>query len=82
MWTANGWRAVRGGGLGNWGDEISVNGVDRGKTSVHIFSNLFLKMLTDGAIMTEAGGLFQYFTTLAEKAGALFRRWLVPWSTL
>ncbi len=27
--TVNGWRAVRGGGeLGNWGDEISINGED------------------------------------------------------
>ncbi len=26
--TVNGWRAGGGGGLGNWGDEISVNGGD------------------------------------------------------
>ncbi len=30
----------------------------------------------------EAGGLFQYFATLTEKADPLFQRWLLPWSTL
>ncbi len=27
------------------------------------FSNIFLKTLTEGAVTTKAGGLFQYFTT-------------------
>ncbi len=35
-----------------------------GKTSVQPFYNLFLKTLTEGAVTTEAGSLFQYFTTL------------------
>ncbi len=43
------------------------------------FSNLFLKILTEGAVTTEAGSLFQYFTTLTEKAQSLPRRWLAPW---
>ncbi len=38
------------------------------ETSVHTFSNLFLKILTEGAVTTEAESLFQYFTPLAEKA--------------
>ncbi len=32
--------------------------------------------------MTEAGSLFQSFTTLTENAVPLLRRWLAPWSTL
>ncbi len=35
-----------------------------GKIFVQPFSNLFLKTLTEGALTTEAGSLFQYFTTL------------------
>ncbi len=31
-----------------------------------LLSNLFLKTLTEGAVTTEAGSLFQYFTTLTE----------------
>ncbi len=42
---------------------------EMGKTSVETFSNRFLKTLTEGAITTEAGSLFQYFTTLTENAG-------------
>ncbi len=51
-------------------------------TSVQIFSNIFFKTSTEGAVTTEAGSLFQYFTTLTEKADPLLRRWLVPWTTL
>ncbi len=54
----------------------------RGKTYVQIFSNLFLKILTEGTVSTEAGSLFQYFTILTENADHLLRRWLAPWSTL
>ncbi len=53
----------RGGGVGvfsQWGRW--------GKTSVHTSSNRFLKTLTEGAVTTEAGSLFQYFTTLTENA--------------
>ncbi len=53
-----------------------------GMTSVQIFSNLFFETSTEGAVTTEAGSLFQYFTTLPEKADPLLRRWLVPWTTL
>ncbi len=47
-----------------------------GKTSVQTFSNLFLKTLTEGAVVTEAGSLFQYFTTPTENAD------LAPWIAL
>ncbi len=49
-----------------------------GKASVQTF----LKTLTEGAVTTEGGSLFQYFTTLTENAGPLLRWWLAPWSTL
>ncbi len=49
-----------------------------GNTSVQTFSNLFLKIPTEGAVTTEAGSLFQYFTTLTEKADPLLQRRLVP----
>ncbi len=70
------------GGVQVGGDECSVNEGEWGKTSVQTFSNLFLKALTEGAVTTEAGSLFQHFTTLIENADPLFRRWLAPWSTL
>ncbi len=35
-----------------------------GKTSVQTFPSRFLKALTQGAVTTEAGSLFQYFTTI------------------
>ncbi len=38
-----------------------------GKTSVQALSNLFLKILPEEAVTTEAGGLFQYLMTLNEK---------------
>ncbi len=41
-----------------------------GKTSVQTFPTLFLNIFTDGAVTTETGSLFQYFTTL-----------IGPWST-
>ncbi len=76
MITVNGWCA---GGKGRcvfsqWGRW--------GKISVHTSSNRFLKTLTEGAVTTEAGSLFQYFTTLTENADPLLRRRLAPWSTL
>ncbi len=42
-----------------------------GKTSVQTSSNRFLKILTEGAVATEAGSLFQYFTILTENADPL-----------
>ncbi len=40
----------------------------------------FLQPCLEGAVTTETGSLFQYFTTLTEKADPLLPRWLVPWS--
>ncbi len=69
------------GALGNRGDEISVNGQD-GDKILPTVANLFLKILTEVAVATEAGCLFQYYTTLTEKAAPLLWWWLVHWSTL
>ncbi len=55
---------------------------DGGKTSVQTKSNHFLNMLTEGAVTMEVRKLFQYFTTLVEKADPLLRQWLPLWSTL
>ncbi len=52
------------------------------KTSVQTFSNFFLKTFTEGAVTTEAWGLFQYFTALIENAARVLWRWLALWSTL
>ncbi len=49
-----------------------------GKTSVQNFFNLFLKTLTEGAVTTEAGNLFHYFTSFTESADPLLWRWLAP----
>ncbi len=46
------------------------------------FLQPFLKTLTEGAVTTEAGGLFQYSTTLTKNADPLLQRWLAPWSAL
>ncbi len=53
------------------GVQVGRGGGD--ETSVPTFSNLFLKTLTEGAVTTEAGSLFQYFTTLIENADPLLR---------
>ncbi len=52
------------------------------KAFVQNFSNRSLKTLTECAVTTEAGSLFQYFTNLSENADPLLRRWLAPSSTL
>ncbi len=52
-----------------------------GETSVLTFSSPFMRTLTEGAVTTEGGSLFQYFTTLAENVDPFLRRWLAPWST-
>ncbi len=50
MGTVNWWRAVgKGGGLGNWEYENSVNGEDRER----FLSKLSLKILIEGALTTE-----------------------------
>ncbi len=73
----------RGWGVGESGVWVSVQSMGIWeKTSVQTFSNRFLKALTEGAVTTEAGTLFQYFTTITENADPLLRRWLAPWSTL
>ncbi len=78
MITVNGWCAGGKGGevgvLSQWGRW--------GKTSVQTSSNRFLKTFTEGAVTTEAGSLFQYFTTLTENADPLLRRRLAPWGIL
>ncbi len=84
MITVNGWYA---GGKEGFGGRVKGGCVFSewgkwGKTSVQTFSNLLLKTLTEGAATTEAGSLFQYFTTLTENADPLLRRWLAPWSSL
>ncbi len=45
------------------------------EVSFQIFSNLFLKIFTEGAVTTEVGSLFQYFTTITEKAGGGSCEW-------
>ncbi len=45
-------------------------------------SSPYLKLLTEGAITTEAGSLFLCFTTLTEKADPLLQRWLLFGYTL
>ncbi len=42
---------------------------------------LYLKILAEGAETTEAGSLFQCFTTLTENADPFLQQWLAPWST-
>ncbi len=37
-----------------------------GEVGEGLLCNIFLKTLTEGAVTTEAGSLFQYFTTLAD----------------
>ncbi len=65
---------VERGGVGTWGVGVSVQSMGRwGKTSVQTFSNPFLKKLTEEAVTTEAGSLFQYFTTFIENANPLLR---------
>ncbi len=49
-----------------------------GGACVHTLPNLFLKMLTEGAVPTVAGSLYQYFRTLIKKAHPSLRRRLVP----
>ncbi len=75
MITVNGWCA---GGKGG-GDRVGVFSQwgRLGKTSVQTSSNRFLKALTEGAVTTEAGSLFQYCTTPTENADPLLRRWLL-----
>ncbi len=51
-------------GVGEWGDECSVNGGD----GERLLSNLFVTALTEGAVTMEVGSLFQYFRTLTESA--------------
>ncbi len=42
------------------------------------FLQPFPETMTEGAVATEAGSLFQYFTNLTENADPLLRRWLAP----
>ncbi len=72
--------------VGRWGGGREKGGMsvqsmgEMGKDFLQTSSNRFLKTLTEGAVTTEAGSLFQYFTTLTENADPLLRRWLAPWN--
>ncbi len=55
------------GGEEGCGDDFnSIGGY--GKSPIQTSTNLVLKTLIEEAVTTEAGSLFQYFTTLTEKA--------------
>ncbi len=84
MITGNRWCAGgKGWGLGEKGGGLVFSQWGRwGKTSVQTSSIRFLETLTEGAVTTEAGSLFQFFTTLTDNANPLLWRWLAPWSTL
>ncbi len=64
--------------MGKWGWEgerlVGVSVQSMGEVGKDFCPN-FLKTLTEGAVTTEAGNLFQYFTTLTENADPLLRRW-------
>ncbi len=55
---------------------------DKGKISVQTGYNLFLKILTEETMTTEAGSYFLYLTTLDEKADHLLRRWTMRCNTV
>ncbi len=57
-----GWVRVRNGEV----SAQSIGGGRWGKTSVQTVYNLFLQKLIEGAVMTDARSLFQYFTTLTK----------------
>ncbi len=67
MITVNGWCAGGKGGRGKGVGECSVNGGD----GERLLFNLFLIVLTEGAVTTEAGSLFHYTTTLTENADTI-----------
>ncbi len=72
MITVNVWCA---GGMG--GGEFAnmeINGGD--EIFAQTYFDRFLKTLTEGAVTTEAGSLFQYFTTLTENGDPSLRRWI------
>ncbi len=79
MVIVNGWCAGGEGGVRSLGRCVLSQW---GKTSVQTFSNRFLKTLKEGAVTTEAGSLYQYFSTLTENTDPLLRRLLAPWSAL
>ncbi len=76
------------GGVQVWGGVrvLSINVFSQwkrwAKTSVHTFSNLTLKIWTEPAVTTEAGGVLQRLKTPSETADPLLSRWFVPWSPL
>ncbi len=62
-------------GGGGGGRELG-RGIYRKKEKIN--TKKILKIFTKGAVTTEAENLFQYFTTLTEKADPFPRRCLVP----
>ncbi len=78
MGTINGWLAV---GRGGYKNEVM-----RVKSMVKMgndFCPYFLQPLLDNVDRKSCndGNRIQYFTTLTDKAGPLFRRWLLSWNT-
>ncbi len=51
-----------------------------GKTPVQTLSNLFLKILIDGAVNLEAGSLFQYSKTLTETRTLKYLVGMLPYA--
>ncbi len=79
MITANGWYAGGMEGRGCEMEGLSVQPIgEMGKDFCPNFLNPFL----ENTVTTEAGSLFQYFTTLIENANPLLWRWLAPLRTL
>ncbi len=60
------------GGVGGCGDECSLNGGDGERLPSKLFPNNYWKTVTEGAVTTEAGSLFQCFTTLTKYRGDKF----------
>ncbi len=58
MATVNGWYAGGGGGVSGSGRWVFSQWGRWGKTSVQMFYNHFLIILTEGAVTTEAGSLY------------------------
>ncbi len=76
MIAVNRWRAGGMGGVGEWGNECSVNGGGGERLLSKFSPTFFLKTLTEGSVTTEAGSLFQHFTTLSFGGGSHLG---VPW---
>ncbi len=63
--------------FGNGGTSVQPMG-EMGKVFYPNVLRPFLEKMAEGAVTTEAGSLFQYFTTPTKNADSLFWRWLAP----